>query len=227
MTVKDLKKIAEMEESRTQANSLVSDFVGALCGDGLALVKLSKELIKSPMFFTQQLFWAKFINFLEGVNYSEEEAARFTARMAEEEYREGTAERIITCIDRCEDRRKIKFMVDATHNWIWGHISRTEYLRMIKQISETLFEALEFMRQCDLKGEYRYTEFVQDLFDTGLMYISQTTFGSGMIYAFSQNALLLDKWALSYREMDKYSYGDKTDAESLPEPSMKTVATFG
>ena len=225
--LRELKQAIGTQDSKEMGGEMLSNLIDGLTGSPASLIKLAKEVIKAPAFVQQQIFWIKFMEFLQGVYLSEDEAAHFVGKMMEDGKEQENTMRIIQCVDQCDSQTKIKYILSATHNWAFHHVDRTQYFRMIRQISTTPGEALTFVRQSDLTKQYSYTELVQDLVGSGVMYVSETTLGDGMRYAFAPSALMLDKFALSYHEMAKYRYDEAGVEVKLPVPDMKTHAMFG
>ena len=85
----------------------------------------------------------------------------------------------------------------------------TDYFRICQVVSITLEEDLIYLKEHILnvdkiKNDVPYNTTVQGLLTSGLMYQTLLRLNGGQGYYFTNIAVLVDRYALSYLESDKY-----------------------
>lgn len=198
------KMLMNSEDVKDESRNFIKDTVEALLGDPVSLAKILISIGNCPVFISQQIFLENFIAILEGSFYSEEDARKFSALLAEGGDKENKAKRVVKIIDGLDSEKKAKFIINLTRSLLAGFINVTDYLRLCSAVRNTLEEDLLFLQQNIAKDEIEASVETMSLAGNGLMYMS--VIGEPCFYSFLLSAKLLDKYGLSYGDEEKYSY---------------------
>ena len=114
---------------KNPARNCVENAVNALFGNPVAFEKCLEAVINSPFFIREQMFWTKLSMFLDGINLSDEDRAKFRAKLSENGTAQENAERLITLIDRTDTKKKIRYFINATRCLLADFITSSEYFR--------------------------------------------------------------------------------------------------
>ena len=95
----------------------------------------------------QEVFWNKFYKFLKDIKSDPDFEAKFAAKIANAENRNDYAKRIITIIDKIEEDQKIDYIINATRALCWDSISKSEYFRICRAITNCYIDDLDFVKQ--------------------------------------------------------------------------------
>lgn len=199
------KDFLSKKEFKEESNNLLGDIVNALLGDYGSAGKIIFTLSKSPFFIREQLFWTKMTAFLNGVYINEEDRGKLCAKLMEQGQKEDNALRLIDCIDRAESLKIISYLINVTRCLLAGFIELSLYFRICHLITHTLAEDLIFLKVHILdKTEFSYDLSVQGLMASGLMYQSVIDANGDSQYSFTPIAELVDRFAISYDDVDRY-----------------------
>ena len=157
------KKLAKLKEMFTQENwknycgELFEDSIGALRGDPISLLKMLKKIKKSPTALNDALYLHKFLIFYNGVNNIDEDPAETiklsTALFDDPKTSEDNAMRLLGYIDKADSKMKIQYYINATRSFLLNMIGITAYYRILKAISETLLEDLQYLSKIALRTD--------------------------------------------------------------------------
>ena len=200
--VDDVKLLVAQGEIQEASTDFLSDVVDAVLGSPVAVGKIIKTLVQSPFFLKDQLFWAKIELFLNGVILSENDRGKLSAKLTEDGSNSENARRLVDCIDRADTNRKIRYLINATRCLLTDFIDRTTYFRICRAVTNTLDEDLLFLRNHISEKDLIYNDSVQGLYTSGLMYWSAV--GEDPRYSFTSIARLVDRYALSYDDVERY-----------------------
>lgn len=84
-------------------------------------------------------------------------------------------------------------------------IDSTTYFRICHSITHTLEEDLQFLRDHIAECDLAYSPCTQGLLTAGLMYQSVIDGNGDQKYSFTPTAKMVDKFAVSYDDRDRYS----------------------
>lgn len=157
---------------------------------------------KSRLFIQNQIFWAKFESFLNGVYVDDESRLKMAVKLDSYGNKNDNAARLISVIDRADSMRKIAFLINASKCLCADYIDLKLYFRVCQAVSNTLFEDLLFLRDHIDEGDLPYSEEAQGLFSAGMMYMSHV--GEVPAYSFTPIARDVDRFAVSYSDVNRY-----------------------
>lgn len=199
------KNFLSKEEFEEESKNFLGDLVNALLGDYVSAGKIIFTISKSPLFVREQLFWTKMSAFLNGVYINDKDRDKLCARLMEQGKKEDNALRLIECIDRAESLKIISYLINATRCLLAGFIDLSIYFRICHLITHTLAEDLNFLKVNILnETEFPYSLQVQGLMASGLMYQSVIDANGDSQYSFTPIAELVDRFAVSYDDVDRY-----------------------
>ncbi len=196
------KKLISSKDVQDASEDLLFDAAGAILGDPIAMGRLILAIGKSTLFIQNQIFWAKFENFLNGVYVDDDSRLKMAAKLSSYGNKDDNAARIISVIDRADSMRKITFLINASKSLCADYIDLKLYFRICHAISNTLLEDLLFLRDNIDEEDLPYSEEAQGLLSAGLMYMSQV--GEVPTYSFTPIAMDVDRFAVSYSDVNRY-----------------------
>ena len=202
--IDNVKALVLQKDVKEKSKDLIEDTACAILGDPVSAAKVMITLLESPLFLREQLFWAKMESFLAGVYLSEEDCGKLAAKLAEDGMKNDNALRLIECIDRAETKQKVQYLINATRCLLAGFIDRPSFFRLCHAISQTLEEDLLFLREHIEEDDILYSSYVQGLVTAGLMYQSVLDGNGEQKYSFTPIAKQLDRYAVSYNDVDRY-----------------------
>lgn len=221
---KDLIQAKEIEE---ESGDFLLDAIGSINGDCIALARLMLTIAKAPFFISNKLFWVKFERFLQGVYMDEDSRLKMGAKLASIGDRNDNAIRLLSVIEYTDSLRKIDFLINASRCLQVGFISLPLYFRICQIVSSTVLEDLLFLRDHINDSDLPYTLEIQGLLSSGLMYMSHV--GEEPAYSFTPIALEVDRYAVSYEDVDRYPNpivrrnNEMTPAVTIPTLSFSEI----
>jgi len=222
--IEEIKRLIANGEIKESSENLLEDTVSALLGDIVSVGKVIIALAKSPFFVREQLFWSKMEAFMNGVyfrdnaeNYSYDPQAKLCAKLTENGEKRDNANRLVACIDRAETQRKIRFLINATRCLLADFIDLNTYFRICHAITHTLEEDLQFLRTHISECALAYSHCTQGLLTAGLMYQCVIDANGNQEYSFTQIASLVDRFAVSYDDIERYPNPIASSAKDCPQ----------
>lgn len=205
-------------DNKVPARNFVENAINALfCSNPVAFAKFLEAVVKSPFFIREQMFWTKFAMFLDGIYLSDDDCAKLRDKLAENGNEQENAERLVTLIEKAETKKKVSYLINATRYLLTGFINLKEYFLICNVIVYTLQEDLQFLRENIHKDDLDYSYSVQCLLAAGIMHQSVIDIKENQIsYSFTPLAELVDRYALSYEDVNRYQNPKNWSNEILP-----------
>lgn len=195
--------------------SFLSDSISALLGDPVAVGKLLYTVLRSPITIRDEIFWLKFQMFLNGIDVSDEERSKFCKRLTEDGTKRENPQRLIQAIDHADTNNKIQYLINASRCLSIGFIELPLYFRICHTITNTLEEDLLYLADHILEDdEYEYGTVIQGLMNNGLVYQSVIDGNGEDKYKFTPLANDLDRFAISYDNVERYPDPTKNDSQN-------------
>lgn len=223
--IKFLISNGEIQEAST---NMLEDTINAVLGDPVSIGKIIITLTKSPFFIREQLFWIKMETFLNGVYLSKDDCSKLRTKLTKDGEKEDHALRLVEIIDRVETQKKIRYLVNATRCLLTDFIDRSTYFRICHAITNTLDEDLSFLGTHISEKDIPYNPYTQGLLTSGLMYQSVID-SNGEKYSFTPIAKIIDQYAVSYENIERYPKSQVLQAEqaaptiSIPALEWQTI----
>lgn len=201
------------------SKNFLEDIIGALNNDPVAAAKVAIAVIHSPWLLREQIFWSKFSGFLDGIAIDDSERAKFCAKLMQDGKKEENSIRLISYIDKAENKKKVQFIINATRCFIMGWIDLPLYFRICHVIVNTLEEDLYFLKEHLEEKTLPDSYQVKGLLVNGLMY--QHFFGgdNGPEYSFTPLAKYIDQYAVSFDDVARYPNPTKIPDKDLNLPT--------
>ncbi len=205
--IEKAKFLIENKDVREESSSFLEDAIESILGSPVATAKIMIGIIKSPFFLREQIFWTKFEMFLSGVYTSDEERANFSKVLTEDGTKKENPHRLLACIERAETKAKIQYLINASRSLSAGFINLSDYFRICHQITHNIDEDLCFLKENLTNTHISYNYSIEGLLSSGLIYqsgIDANEGHEGQSYAFTSIAEIVDRFALSYSDVDRY-----------------------
>ena len=205
--IDEVKLLIENKEVQETTSNFFEDAIGSILGDPVAMAKLMIGIIKFPIFFREQIFWTKFEMFLSGLYTSDEDRTNFLRFLTEEGTKKDNSHRLLACIERAETKEKIQYLINASRSLSAGLINLSDYFRVCHQIAYNLDEDLCFLKENLKNTHISYNYSIEGLLSSGLVYQDGTDANEGhegQLYVFTAIAEIVDRFALSYDNTDRY-----------------------
>lgn len=185
--------------------NLASDFYDVFHGDVMAVARIIYALTSGIMTLHDNIFWKKFEVFLNGADMTEDELATFCKILSEDGTKPENITRVIDTIEKIDTNSKAKYLANASRCLSAGMITRNVFFRICHFLKTSLQEDLLFLQKEILENrDYEYDDTVQGLWSSGLMYQCFLNPDGNERYAFTPFAKMLDKYALSYDNLERY-----------------------
>lgn len=229
--MKFLEKAKAFVSDKTVIDGTVNflgDSISALLGDPVAAGKLVYSILRSPMTVRDQFFWLKFEMFLDGIDVSDKERANFCKRLTEDGTKRENPYRLIQAIDHTDTNNKIQYLINASRCLSTGFIELPLFFRICHTITNSLEEDLLYLAEHILEDyEYEYSFVVQALMNNGLVYQSVIDGNGEDRYKFTSLANDLDRFAISYDNVERYPNPEKKDEDKNKDArTVKVVSRY-
>lgn len=138
--------------------------------------------------------------------------------------------RILHAIDKIETEKSIDFLANATISFLEGKINHDQYFRIVKAITNTLYEDLLFLSSNVTKdGTFNGRNMsVMELVRSGLMIQAGINAGADIEeqeYAFTTLGRMVDRYAVSYGDEEREAwYANNARGGCLLDAPEKTSA---
>lgn len=205
--IEEAKYLMENKEVLEASSNFLEDAIESILGNPVAMAKMMIGIINSPFFLREQIFWTKFEMFLTGVHTSDEDRANFSRFLTEDGTKRDNSHRLLACIERAETKDKIQYLINASRSLSAGFIDLSNYFRVCHQITHNLDEDLCFLKENLTNTNISYSYSIEGLLSSGLIYqsgIDANEGHEGQSYAFTSIAEIVDRFALSYSNVDRY-----------------------
>lgn len=225
--IDDVKELLRDGDVRDGTCDLLLDAIEALSGSSTAIAKIVLSAGRSAFALRDKIFWIKFEKFLAGVFTSEEQKAKFAAKLASEGNKNDNAMSLLSCIEKSDAEKKIDYLINASRCLCADFITFEEYFRICHIITQSVLEDLKFVAENLSDSEFVYSLPIQGLLATGL--VMQTTYSfepdGVQKYNFTPLAKLIDCYALSYGNVNRYPNPKDFELSSVPPLASKTART--
>ena len=211
MNFNEYTEILISDEMKTLGKEIAESAIGALSADPLAYKNLVQLIVKLPLSLREQFFWNKFYNFLHGIYLpSDKTIAMSNTLFSNEKNARKNALRIVEAIGKIETEESLQFVINATRSCLIGLIDTIDYFRIVKAITDTLYEDLIYLSEHITEGEY-YKGNVQILAleRSGLM-IRAGIDGNEDVetqnYVFTTLGKMVDRYAISFEDEERLEW---------------------
>lgn len=227
--IDDANELLNDDDVKNAAFDLLSDSTEALSGSLFAVAKILFAAIHSPFALRDKIFWMKFKKFLDGVFTTEEQKAKFAAKLASEGNKNDNTMRLLSCIEKSDAEKKIDYLINASRSLSADFITLEEYFRVCHVITQSVTEDLRYLAEHILENDLDYSIPVQGLVSEGLMIQTQLNANTGEHkYSFTPLAELVDRFAVSYDNAERYPNPLARSSPDTPNIRINgVVATFG
>lgn len=149
----EIKNIVDSGNSK----DVIDTAIGILKQDPSAIAKLIPMVKNTPLQIRENIYLNKFIKFVQGVEDIQEnlqESVKLSEKLfSDEENGNDNAIRILNCIEKIDSEKKVDYMISATRSFLLNMIDVEEYFRILKVITETLYEDLLFLKENIIKTD--------------------------------------------------------------------------
>lgn len=208
--IQTMAKSTEIKEyGKTMLEELVTVIVG---GDMLALGKLIRDILNSPYFVREQIFWQNFIDYLDNACDDEDDLRKLSEVLAEDGNSNENAKRLLKIIDDVGTKRKAVYISNLTRACCQQLIDRSKFFKLSQCIVRLTDEDLVFL--CDNISKKKIEtdeEFIDDFRNCGLI----KEVDGGFVY--TKRAFELKKYSLWY--------GHDVEIPEIPERQIIGIAT--
>ena len=119
--------------------------------DPVAIKNLTTQMVKMPIIIRDAIYWSKFYMFILGINKIQEDLGGSiklsNILFDNSKNREQNGMRLLGYIDKADSKQKVNYYINSTKSLLMGNISNTDYFRIMKAVSETLNEDLEYLAE--------------------------------------------------------------------------------
>ena len=210
------------KEVKEATTNFLEDAANAVLGDPVALGEVFIGIVKSPSFFREQFFWIKFEAFWEGVFIGEEDSSKLREKFSEKGNKEDSAFRLLSCIDKIETKKKIRFLINATNSLLADYIDLETFFRICHIITNSIEEDSIFLSGHIDESDLPYDTCVQSLFAVGLMYQSVIDANGNQKYSFTPFARKVNRFALCVNNGKKLQSDSMMTEDSEKEFNPRT-----
>lgn len=214
--IETVNELISKKEIQEESTDFFEDIIKALLGNPISTGKIIIFLAKSPTLIHEKLLWSKFEMFLNGIYLSKDDCNKLYDKLTKDGEKKDNSQRLLSYIDKAETQKKIKYLINATRCLLIDFIDLSIYFRICHAIVHTLEEDLQFLKRNINKTEFSWNLCVQGLLTTGLMYQSVFDGNGEQKYSFTPTAKLIDQFALSCDNINRYPNIGTIQIEETP-----------
>lgn len=130
---------------------MIDNAIGTLMLDPIATKSLINQIRKTPALIRETIYWNKFYLFVKGIKQIQDElgeSVRLSNKLFDNiEHKQQNGMRLLAYVDKADSEQKINYFVNATRSLLMNVINNVDYFRIMKAISETLNEDLEYLSE--------------------------------------------------------------------------------
>ena len=230
MAFKELFDVLKSDETKEIGKEIVENAIGALQADPIACNNLKEIIVKSPFSLRDQFFWNRFYNFLRGVYLSPDDAIALSSKLfANDNDKKRNGMRIFEYIGKIDTDDTLQFMINATRSFLLGLIKISDYFRIAKALTDSLYEDLIYLSEHiteadEIQGNIQ----VLALSRAGLMIeagIDGNEDVENQYYVFTTLGRLVDRYAISFENEERYKwYENKVSTPKLYDTGMEEIS---
>ena len=199
---------------------LIDNAIGMLTLDPVAIKNLTTQMVKMPIIIRDAIYWSKFYMFILGINKIQEDLGGSiklsNILFDNSKNREQNGMRLLGYIDKADSKQKVNYYINSTKSLLMGNISNTDYFRIMKAVSETLNEDLEYLAEIvENKNVIKGNIQLLALERSGLVIQARIDTNENIetqYYAVSNLGRMVDNYAISLDNDDRQNYY-KNEAE--------------
>lgn len=214
MKKKKLQIFLKTNNLRKYSMDIVDNMLESLGLNCIAKKNLAMQLIKMPFLMKDAFYWYKFHLFISGISEGEknlELGAKLSNKLFDTpENTKKNGMRLLEYINKADSEQKIGYYVNATKSLFIENIDIVSYFRIIKAISETLNEDLEYleniaMQENEIKGNMQ----ILALERSGLVIqasLSHRESTESQGYIISSLGRMVDCYAISFENNERITF---------------------
>lgn len=195
---------------------LIDNAIGMLTLDPVAIKNLTTQMVKMPIIIRDAIYWSKFYM----INKIQEDLGGSiklsNILFDNSKNREQNGMRLLGYIDKADSKQKVNYYINSTKSLLMGNISNTDYFRIMKAVSETLNEDLEYLAEIvENKNVIKGNIQLLALERSGLVIQARIDTNENIetqYYAVSNLGRMVDNYAISLDNDDRQNYY-KNEAE--------------
>lgn len=189
-----VNSIVNSSEIKEYGKNILENLVMAIIsGDIAALGKLLNDIIGSPYFIREQIFWQNFSEYLDNACANEEELIKLSAKLAEDGNSSENAKRIIKLVDDAGTKQKAIYISNLTRAYCMENITKNQFYKLSQCIVRLTDEDLEFLKEnISRKVIETDEEYIDDFRNCGLL----KEISGGFTY--TKRAFELKKYSLCF-----------------------------
>lgn len=147
----ELQNLADEMDIKDNCTELIDNAIGMLMMDSVATKNLVTQIGKMPILIRDAFYWNKFYMFVTGVRKIEDDlgkSVKLSSKLFDNpKNREQNGMRLLGYVDKADSEQKVNYYINATRSLLMGCIGNTDYFRIMKAVSETLNEDLEYLAE--------------------------------------------------------------------------------
>ena len=149
MKNEELQKFLDGLDIKDNCTEIIDNAIGTLMLDPIAIKKLIGQIAKMPTLIKEAIYWKKFYMFVMGVEQIEDElgqSVKLSSKLFNNpKNKKENGMRLLGYVDKADSEKKVNYYINVTRSLLMGNIDNTNYFRIIKAMSETLNEDLEYL----------------------------------------------------------------------------------
>lgn len=130
---------------------LIDNAIGMLMLDPVATKNFTTQIAKMPIMIRDAIYWNKFYMFVTGINKIQDDldsSIKLSNKLFDNpKNKEQNGMRLLGYIDKADSTQKVNYYINATRSLLMGNIDNMDYFRIMKAVSETLNEDLEYLAE--------------------------------------------------------------------------------
>ena len=208
MSFNELQAILSSDESKELGKEITECTLGALGADPIACKNLVQLIVTLPLSLREQYFWNKFYSFLRGIYLPFDQTISISNRLfGNDDKKRKNALRVVEAIGKIETEESLQFIINATRSCLIGLIDVADYFRIVKAITDTLYEDLIFLSQNITNDKYfRGNVQILALERSGLMIMAGIDANESVEtqnYVFTTLGKMVDRYAISFENDER------------------------
>lgn len=216
MGFEEFKEVLRSDETKQIGTDIVENAIGALGADPIACKNLGQLIIKSPFSLRDQFFWNRFYNFLRGIYLDPGDAVILSDKLfGNDKNKRRNGMRLFEYIGKIDTEDTLQFMINATRSLLLSLITVTDYFRIVKAVTESLYEDLVFLSEHIIEDtEFTGNIQILALSRTGLMIeagIDANSDVENQKYVFTTLGKMVDQYAISIDNEERYKWHDRSN----------------
>lgn len=156
MKKQDVKDVLNEVKNANDYADIIDIAIEALMLNPVAIKNLVEKVSSLPIFIKEAVYWSKFNRFVKEVRQAEKDFGQSISLsdklFSDSKKKRENGIRLLGYIDKADSEKKIDYYINATRSLLLTCINSNDYFRIIKAISETLNEDLEYLADIALNS---------------------------------------------------------------------------